>query len=89
MTVEWKDAGYSCHRAGLGHGLEMGVSYSSQGAKSPDEPRWIVSVFGSPLEERSASLEGGKTRAERVARKWLMEALAVLDQPATEDGGSP
>lgn len=80
MAVEWKRRAGApdCALALLGHGLGLSVSYEWIARLPAGEPAWNVFVLGQKLEGRSASLEAGKARAERLARQWLSEALATL-----------
>ncbi len=75
MALEWK-----AWRHGWGadaeivHGLVLSVSHEM--CRLPKgEAEFNVKVFGLRLKTRSATMEDGQQRAERVARAWLKEAI--------------
>lgn len=80
MAIVWKDTKHSTFRASLGRGLDIAIAYESMRQVPDSEPRWNVFVFGQRLEQREATPEAARVRAETVAQEWLNEALSKFER---------
>lgn len=78
MPIEWIHDRYGEGRgATLAPGLTLYVGRHI-GTQSGPPPKWYVRVFGAELRGQYDSHQPAQEAAERVAKKWLNEALAKI-----------
>jgi hypothetical protein len=63
----------------IGNGLVASVGYEASERLSFDAPHYNVTVLGTRLPGRSASIDEAKTRAESAMRTALQSALNKLE----------
>lgn len=72
MAIKWDDGRYNCYRAHLSYGIDLQVNW--------EKGAYQVYAFDIKLKEPSTTLEDGKERAVKLAKKIIKDLSKELEE---------